>query len=141
MNINTFRIENTDELIAKFEAVSASPYKEHARFKILTYELMQKEKNALLPLSNILKSCNKDSVKSMLIHGCPIDRDIPIFDKTNPLSDKYKTKKTFVAETFLEIVSQMLEMPILAYNTRNNGDFFHDVYAQASLSKHTDTKN
>ena len=60
--------------------------------------------------------------------NCPIDKAIPDLDPRDPVQDKYRQKKTFVGEAFLELVAQLFEMPLLAYTTRNNGDFFQDVH-------------
>jgi L-asparagine oxygenase len=65
-----------------------------------------------------------------LLQGCPIDKAVPIFCNIDPLSDKYLRKKTFVGEGYLLLVSILINSPLLAYETRNNGDFFQDVYAQ-----------
>ncbi|WP_152640403.1 taurine catabolism dioxygenase TauD [Xanthomonas sp. MUS 060] len=52
-----------------------------------------------------------------------------MFDQDDPVADKYRQKKTFVAEGFLALFAELTATPLLAYSTRNNGDFFHDVYA------------
>jgi len=58
---------------------------------------------------------------------------VPIYDPEDPVCGKHLVKKTFVGEVLLEIVSQICELPILSYTTRNEGDFFQDVYAQKNI--------
>ncbi|PHM73819.1 TauD/TfdA family dioxygenase [Xenorhabdus kozodoii] len=50
------------------------------------------------------------------------------------MNDKYRKKTTFIGESLLELFSQLTDSPLLAYQTRNNGDFFHDVYAHKKYS-------
>ncbi|WP_265298656.1 taurine catabolism dioxygenase TauD [Verminephrobacter eiseniae] len=64
-----------------------------------------------------------------LLRNCPLDPEIPVFDQDDPVADKYRQKKTFVGEGFLALFAELTTTPLLAYSTRNNGDFFHDVYA------------
>lgn len=63
-----------------------------------------------------------------LIRACPIDKDIPVFDVNDPVKSKKLLKRSFVGEGCLDLISQYLDIPILAYTTRNDGDFFQDVY-------------
>jgi L-asparagine oxygenase len=68
------------------------------------------------------------------IRNCPLDPAIPVFDQDDPVTDKYRQKTTFIGEAFLELFAQLTGTPLLAYETRNNGDFFHDVYAHNRYS-------
>ena len=64
-----------------------------------------------------------------VIRNCPIDDEIPELDHDNPVADKYAKKKTFVGEAFLELYNTLGETPLMAYQSRNNGNFFTDVVA------------
>jgi hypothetical protein len=65
-----------------------------------------------------------------LVRNLPVDPNVPDFSSPSnggPLHAKYSVKKTFIGEAVLEMFSQLTETPLLAYSTRNNGDFFQDV--------------
>ncbi|WP_441250125.1 TauD/TfdA family dioxygenase [Kitasatospora sp. McL0602] len=64
-----------------------------------------------------------------VLRNCPMDPEIPVLNHDDPLADKYAKKKTFVGEALLELFAQLTGTPLLAYDTRFNGDFFTDVVA------------
>ncbi|WP_230474832.1 TauD/TfdA family dioxygenase [Dyella monticola] len=70
-----------------------------------------------------------------LLRNAPLDEHIPLFDHRDPIQDKYRKKKSFIGESLLELFAQLTDSPLLAYETRNNGDFFHDVYAHKKYSQ------
>ncbi|KVE65944.1 TauD/TfdA family dioxygenase [Burkholderia vietnamiensis] len=70
-----------------------------------------------------------------LLRNVPLDDTIPVFDQNDPVQDKYEKKKSYVGEALLELFAQLTRTPLLAYQTRNNGDFFHDVYAHKKYSQ------
>lgn len=63
------------------------------------------------------------------LRNCPIDSFVPVLDLDNPVEDKYRKKTTYIGEGFLLLFSILLKTPLLAYGSRNNGDFFTDVIA------------
>ena len=85
----------------------------------------------------IKRTEKKDGKYNHLIRNLPIDQNLPMLDSDDPVNDKYLRKKTFLGESLLELVSHLLNLPLLAYQTRNNGDFFHDVYP---VSKYRNTQ-
>jgi hypothetical protein len=64
-----------------------------------------------------------------VLTNCPIDEVIPELSPEDPVRDKHERKTTFVAEALLELFAQLTGVPLLAYGSRNNGDFFTDVIA------------
>ncbi len=121
-------------------SVKINPYREYSSFK--------REVNILIVESKVpakfLEVCAKIKderrllgINAQLLRNLPIDEVIPEFDQYDPVNDKYRKKTTFIGETLLELFSQLTGSPLLAYRTRNNGDFFHDVYAD---KKYTNTQ-
>lgn len=123
------------ELRSIFQQVKPCPYTDYIAFR---EEVRRLVSNGLPDYftnfcAEILKEKeNNDTV--FLMRNCPVDENVPTFDTSDPLRSKYELKKTFIGETFLELMSVMIDSPPLAYGTRNNGDFFHDVYAQDKYS-------
>lgn len=133
MKINEFVIHNTQELVLRFSRVQSNPYQNYPNFRKEVNRMITEDSYILSdfrPIVSLFLSTNKNKRKIALIKGCPIDSNIPIYDSRDPLHSKHKTKNTFIGEVFLEVFSQICELPILAYTTRNKGDFFQDVYAQ-----------
>jgi hypothetical protein len=64
-----------------------------------------------------------------VLRNCPIDPDVPQLDPADPVKDKYRKKQTFIGEALLAVFSEFTGNPLLAYGSRNNGDFFTDVIA------------
>lgn len=133
MRLNIIKCGTPLFVNAALEKININPYFEFQKFykKILTlaYQIERKETNFYEALKGVRLARNRGE-KVHLIRGCPIDREIPVFCNIDPLSDKYLRKKTFVGEGYLLLISLLTDSPLLAYETRNNGNFFHDVYAQ-----------
>lgn len=136
----TFEFSNEEkgELFGILREIKESPYLDYFRF--------QKSIRRLISEQNIpkffIKVCDKIRAErhskksySHLLRNVPLDEHIPMFDQDNPVHDKYEKKKSFVGEAFLELFAQLTDSPLLAYETRNNGDFFHDVYAHKKYSQ------
>src|SRR5699024_3920695 len=123
-----------------FLELNANPYKQYKDFRdeISSFLLEDKIPKELISMCEEIKEDRKTGATyAHLLQNCPIDFVIPLFDHENPVVDKYLKKHTYIGESFLELIAQLTNMPPLAYDTRNNGDFFHDVYAQ---SKYTGTQ-
>lgn len=129
--------QTKNALFDDFSTMIYNPYKNYNEFKNEIHQFIKDQKvpKEFLELSKtVTADRNSKKTYAHLLKNCPIDEASPIFDHENPVQDKYVKKTTFVGERFLELVSQLWEMPPLAYDTRNNGDFFHDVYAQSKYS-------
>ena len=138
--VKTYIISNSDKesLIKNLSETNINPYECYKDFKEHIHSLIIDNKippDLLQMIKEIKIQREHDIEKAFLIKNCPLDYEIPIFDHLKPVEDKYIKKKTFIGEGFLEIFSELSDNPLLAYDTRNNGDFFHDVYAQDQFSQ------
>jgi L-asparagine oxygenase len=133
----TFSNEQRDVLEAVLNQVKCSPYQDYKSFANAVRDNVE---NGKLPdfFHNVCKDLVKERRQykryAHLLRNCPIDKEIPYFDQSNPVRDKYSKKRTFVGEALLELIAVLTDTPLLAYDTRNNGDFFHDVYADNKYS-------
>lgn len=129
----TFDGTSKEVLQSALASLDSNPYRD--------YETFRQEIAAVIgdgAVSRTFAAAARDIVRQRendrnhihLITNCPLDDDIPVFGQADPLEDKYTHKSSYVGEAMLEIVGQLTGTPLLAYTTRNNGDFFHDVYAQ-----------
>ncbi|GGQ10236.1 TauD/TfdA family dioxygenase [Streptomyces roseolilacinus] len=69
----------------------------------------------------------------VVIGNAPIDLDLPRFDSADPVREKYRLKKTFVAEGFLAAYAVLTGTEIIGHLSVNGGDFFHDIYPKESM--------
>ncbi len=140
MLTNTFSFSDTDRLVSRFERIHASPYRNYGAFRAKVSEMIATEpflREEMADIARLFRETRVDERKVALVKNCPIDRDVPVYDPDDPVRSKHMVKKTFVGEVLLEVVSQACGLPILSYTTRNDGDFFQDVYAQ---KKYSDTQ-
>lgn len=61
----------------------------------------------------------------VVIGNAPIDLDLPRFGSADPVHEKYRLKKTFVAEGFLAAYGVLTGTEIIGHLSVNEGDFFH----------------
>jgi L-asparagine oxygenase len=119
-------------LASILESIKANPYTDYAAFH---REVDALSRSQLVPAffrdlcAEIRTDRDSGSSDIHALSNCPIDSFVPLLDLDNPVEDKYRKKTTFVGEGFLLLFSILLETPLLAYGSRNNGDFFTDVIA------------
>lgn len=135
------KLKLSDEAKARlsvlFLGLDSNPYHQYKEFRHeISYYLAENQvPESFLQICESIKDDRKSGATyAHLIQNCPIDFDIPLFNHADPLNDKYAKKQTYIGESFLELLAQLTDAPPLAYDTRNNGDFFHDVYAHAKYS-------
>ena len=133
----TFNNEQKRELFSCLETIQGNPYTNYRTFRDSSTQLIRE---ARIPeifchiCEAIVSERKEKEIYTHLLRNCSIDSNLPVFDQDDPVNDKYKTKKTYIGEALLEVFSQLTNIPLLAYQTRNNGDFFHDVYASNKYS-------
>lgn len=130
--IYTFDLTDRETLKERLLDLNSDPYKDYEAFQEAVAGLLSSG-DIPQPFLNALQTVKDDRANATtyahVIANCPVDDKIPELDQDDALSDKYAKKETFVGEALLELQAQFLGTPILAYTTRNNGDFFQDVYA------------
>lgn len=120
------------EIHQLLEAVGVNPYLDYPTF---SHTVARVAKSGDIPgffaeVCSRIRDERRSSVSSAhVLRNCPIDDPVPELSEEQPLEDKYARKRTFIAESFLELFAQFVETPLLAYATRFNGDFFIDVVA------------
>lgn len=115
----------------------ANPYTDYEKFRRVISEIIERDEIPE-PFAVACKTIRDDHDSQTsychLLRNSPVDAFVPPFNQEDPLRDKYVQRTTFIGEAMLEITGQLTGMPLLAYTTRNNGDFFHDVYAARRFS-------
>jgi hypothetical protein len=136
----TFEFSNDEkgELFDVLRSIKESPYLDYTGFhnRIKSLIADQEIPQFFINVCEKVRSERRSKKSySHLLRNVPLDEHIPMFDQDDPVHDKYEKKKSFVGEAFLELFAQLTDSPLLAYQTRNNGDFFHDVYAHKKYSQ------
>lgn len=125
----TFTDTQRDELRKRLSDPDIpSPYADYRQFSQAVAVLPVPDR--LAEIGARIQREREDAVAGAHVLGnCPVDEVVPELGNDDPVSDKYARKKTFVAEAFLEMFARCTGTPLLAYGSRNNGDFFTDVVA------------
>ncbi|MFD3546480.1 taurine catabolism dioxygenase TauD [Streptomyces sp. NPDC058655] len=121
-----------DELAAALASVTKSPYEDYSAFSRSVADLVDRgdvPEFFTTAVAGIRAEREAGTSDAHVLRNCPIDPVVPVLDHDDPLADKYAKKKTFVGEALLELFAQLAGTPLLAYDTRFNGDFFTDVVA------------
>lgn len=129
--VHTLSTAEHDELHAILGGVSKNPYADYRTFGNAIQDLIDQRSIPEFFLDVMGKIVDDRSTGRSYAHvlrNCPTDVDIPDFDSEDAVFDKYKKKSTFVGEALLTLVSKLTDTPLIGYTTRNNADFFHDVY-------------
>lgn len=130
-----FREDERDALYETFLSAFVSPYDDYPAFMGWIREL------ALVGdiTSRYAEFCRELAERDfaerplVLVRNCPIDRDLPVFDSTDPVRSKYERKRTFATESFLALHAALTGTEIVAHASVNGGDFFHDIYPKESM--------
>ncbi|MBA2653043.1 MAG: hypothetical protein H0U73_12390 [Tatlockia sp.] len=69
----------------------------------------------------------------IFMENCPIDLELPEFSNDEPVQEKHAKKKTFIAESFLQIYAELAAQHPIAYLNVNDGDVFQDIFPKDSL--------
>lgn len=127
-----FSDKENKELTAFLQNITVNPYEDYLAFKLSVAEVCY-FKGVPEYFVNVCKTIKHERELGVsdihVLRNCPQDTDLPELSPEDPIADKYKKKKTFIGEALLETFALLTETPLLAYGSRNNGDFFTDVIA------------
>jgi L-asparagine oxygenase len=121
-----------EELRHVLRTVDAKPYEEYSAFSQAVADLIERDRVPAFftkVCDGIRRERQSGVSDAHVLRNCPIDDEVPYLGLVDPLAEKYAQKKTFVGEAFLELFGRLVATPLLAYETRFNGDFFTDVVA------------
>lgn len=130
-----FSESENEKLTSALMGITAHPYSSYEDFMDEVYELV---KDPRVP-ARYADFCKKYILRDLevapisMLGNCPIDSDLPLFDSSDPVGAKYASKKTFVTEGFLALHAALIGTEVIAHQSVNDGDFFHDIYPKASL--------
>ena len=135
---NEFHVTTRDhrELRNILSQTRANPYGDYSQFRLNVRALIEGPQfpSAVRDMCHEIKGSRMRNERlHFLIRNLPVDLNVPSFNsqsEKDSLQTKYAVKKTFIGEAVLEMFSQLTGTPLLAYSTRNNGDFFQDVIAE-----------
>jgi hypothetical protein len=128
----TFSDAEHQELLTTLSLVRENPYQNYSAFSNSITSLIASDN---VPsffrelCTKILREREAGISDAHVLRNCPIDPHIPDLNLDHPVMDKYEKKKTFIGEVLLALFARLADTPLLAYDSRNNGDFFTDVIA------------
>ncbi|MEJ3652953.1 TauD/TfdA family dioxygenase [Actinomycetes bacterium KLBMP 9759] len=121
-----------EELRDTANAVSKNPYEDYPAFSSAVRDVIDRGAVPAFFTDACARIRAERAAGTSEVHvlrNCPIDAVVPDLDLDDPVADKYRKKTTFLGEVLLELFGQLCATPLLAYGSRNNGDFFTDVIA------------
>jgi len=127
--------ESLTRTLDELATPSVTPYMAYERYMDAILRLRG---DARIP-ARFANFCNETMRRDLkqrplvVIGNCPIDRILPVFDSEDPVRSKYLLKKTFVAESFLALYAVLTGTSLIAHQSVNAGDFFHDIYPKQSM--------
>jgi len=130
--LHVFSSSEHEALAALLRSITAHPYADYAGHARQVSALVQcgDVPRSLVALCDRIREDREQGRSNIhLLRHCPIDAELPRLDLDDPVADKHAKKKTFIGEALLALMARLLQTPLLAYGSRNNGDFFTDVIA------------
>ncbi|MDH2427999.1 TauD/TfdA family dioxygenase [Sphaerisporangium sp. TRM90804] len=125
-----FSDEQRDGLRELLETVPGNPYEDYVAFSRAVAGIGERIPEFFRDMCSRIRRERESGVSDVhVLRNCPVDAVVPELSPDDPVGDKYAKKHTFVAEAFLELFCQATGTPLMAYGSRNNGDFFTDVVA------------
>lgn len=119
-----------DEVYSLLANIPENPYQDYPAFSRVVATLCEQVPDSFSGACRRIQAERTHAACDVhVLRNCPIDAELPALGNDDPLGEKYKKKKTFIAEAFLELFAQLTGTPLLSYEKRFNGDFFCDVIA------------
>lgn len=130
-----FSERENEVLTAALLEVAANPYDDHEGFMAEVAALASDPRVPARYAEFCRGYVRRDLADQPIaaLGNCPIDRALPRFDPSDPVGSKYESKKTFVTEGFLALHAVMTGTEVIAHQSVNDGDFFHDIYPKESM--------
>lgn len=124
-----------EALVSKFSNITISPYKFYPAFKHQVRQLVTgtSELSRFIHYIDFWRSSSTYENPFLFLSNCPIDQEIPIYNMSDPVRDKYENKKTFVSEVFLQLYADLAGQHPISYLNVNDGDVFQDIYPKEAL--------
>lgn len=133
---HVFDDTHRDQLVALLGAIPGNPYDDYAAFSGAVSAAARAGVPAAFrdACDRIRRERESGACDVHVLRNCPMDPHIPDLRPDDPVADKRAKKTTFVGEAFLELFAQLTGTPLMAYGSRNDGDFFTDVVAISRYS-------
>ncbi len=130
-----FGDDESARLTAVLLEVASNPYREYAQFRKEVREVAAGGEAPARFTEFCAAVAHRDMARRpvVVVENCPLDPELPVFGEEDPVADKYRMKRTFVAEGFLALHAELTGVDLIGHATVNNGDFFHDVHPKRSM--------
>jgi L-asparagine oxygenase len=131
----TFTKQEKADITRRFLGLTVNPYKCYPAFKQQIRSII----SHLPALERFIAFMEEQYTGSLyeepfvFIENTPIDPILPLFENVDPVQEKYRKKKTFVAEGFLQTYAELSAQHPIAYLNVNEGDVFQDIFPKESL--------
>lgn len=130
-----FTEEERDEIRVLFESLWPSPYRHYGAHLAAVRTCVATEGvfKRFAEYCGELQGIDRDRRPVVRIGGAPIDAELPELGNEDPVGQKYKLKKTWVAECMLTALAELCGTPSIGYRNVNDGDVHQDIYPKADM--------
>ncbi|MBA2649481.1 MAG: hypothetical protein H0U75_07810 [Legionella sp.] len=131
----TFTDSEKDAITEHLLTLNVNPYKFYPTFKYQVRQVIASlpQFERFLDFMEYQHSVSSYDFPFVFIENCPMDPELPELGNDNPVQVKYEKKKTFVAESFLQLYAELAAQHPISYINVNDGDVFQDILTKESL--------
>jgi L-asparagine oxygenase len=122
-------------LVRRLESIRVSPYKAYEAFSHEIRMLVAGDPN-LARFRDFMEGRRRASAYErpfVFVENCPIDSLLPELGNVDPVADKHRLKRSFVAEGFLQLYAEVAGEHPISYLNVNDGDVFQDIFPKDAL--------
>jgi L-asparagine oxygenase len=132
---HVFEEPERQALVDAFLGITVSPYKMYPAFReqIRDVGAHLPELRRLRDFIEYTRSISAYEHPFLFLRNAPLDPDLPEMDTADPVFDKYRKKKTFVTEGFLQLFADLAGQHPIGYRNVNDGDVFQDIFPKDDL--------
>lgn len=125
------------ELKAILAKLTNDPYVQTVDFKNEIKDIISAKKipEWFIQICDDWNSKDKMEYPEFLLKNAPVDDSLPILSYNQPVKGKYRLKKEFISEGFLELFAQLCHQESIGYKFVNTGDIYQDIHPMKRLSQ------
>ncbi|WP_337882746.1 hypothetical protein [Chromobacterium haemolyticum] len=131
----TFTDSEKNAIFKLLSEIIISPYQDYDNFISVVSDVVRNgniPERFMVYCENKRKEDERESPYTVF-DNCPIDIELPWLGFVNPVVEKRKLKKTYVAEGMLSITAILFHQSPIGYINVNDGDVFQDIHPKDEL--------
>lgn len=130
-----FEDQERQSLVESLLGLTANPYRAYPAFRVQVRDIVTSLPGLrrFRDFIEYRRSVSSYEHPFVFIKNAPIDPELPEFGILDPVQEKYRKKKTFVAEGFLQLFADLAGQHPISYRNVNDGDVFQDIFPKEEM--------